>query len=198
MSVDYATADGTAKAGEDYTAVSGTLSFAAGETEKTVHVPILDDEVDEGREQFEMRLSNESGAYLRGTCTSKATGTIRNTDRVPAALLARFGRATAEQVVTHIEERMAAPRRRGFRARFAGRELRSGQERDFALGLVSQFARPMGMGPAGAAPMGGGFPMGMGSHPAGAGAFGVSSGRHRHGRRDGHDRHGRRGAARWA
>ena len=175
VSVDYATADGTAKAGEDYTAVSGTLSFAAGETEKTVHVPILDDEVDEGREEFEMRLSNESGAYLRGMHKA-ATGTIRNTDRVPAALLARFGRATAEQVVTHIEERMAAPRRRGFRARFAGRELRSGQERDFALGLVSQFAQPTGMGPAGAAPMGGAALMGMGSHAAGAGAFGVGTG----------------------
>ena len=176
VSVDYATGDGTAKAGEDYTAVSGTLSFAAGETEKTVHVPVLDDDVDEGREQFEMRLSNESGAYLRGIHKT-ATGTIRNTDRIPAALLARFGRATAEQVVTHIEERMAAPRRRGFRARFAGRELRSGQERDVALGLVSQFAQPMGMGgPAGAAPMGGAALMGMGSHAAGAGAFGVGTG----------------------
>ena len=83
---------------------------------------------------------------------------------MPAALLARFGRATAEQVVTHIEERMAAPRQRGFRARFAGRELQSGQEGDFALGLLSQFAQPMGMGAAGAAPMA------MGSHAAGASA----------------------------
>ena len=169
VSVDYATADKTAKAGEDYTAVSGTLTFAAGEMEKTVHVAILDDDVDEGSEQFEMRLSNESGAFLRGM-HKKATGTIRNTDLIPAALLARFGRATAEQVVTHIEERMAAPRRRGFRARFAGRELQPGQERDFALGLVSQFA-PMGTG---SHP--GVAPMGMGSHAAGAGAFGMSTG----------------------
>ena len=34
---------GTATAGSDYTAVSGTLTFAAGETEKTVSVPVLDD-----------------------------------------------------------------------------------------------------------------------------------------------------------
>ena len=175
VSVDYATADGTAKAGEDYEAVSGTLTFAAGETEKTVQVPILDDDIDEGNEKFEMRLSNESGAYLRGT-HKKATGTIRNTDLIPGALLARFGRATAEQVVTQIEERMAAPRRRGFRARFAGRELRPGQERDFALGLVSQFA-PMGMGShAGASPLAGAAPMGMGSHAARAGAFGMGTG----------------------
>ena len=55
---------------------------------------------------------------------------------MPAALLARFSRATAEQVVTTIEGRMAAPRQRGFRARLAGRELRSGSERDFAAGFL--------------------------------------------------------------
>ena len=44
----YATRDGTAKAGEDYTATRGTLAFAAGETERTVEVPILDDALDEG------------------------------------------------------------------------------------------------------------------------------------------------------
>ena len=37
-----------------------------------------------------MRLANESGAYLRNM-HRKVTGTIRNTDRIPAALLARFG-----------------------------------------------------------------------------------------------------------
>ena len=102
----------------------------------------------------------------------EATGTIKNTDLMPAALLARFGRATVEQVVEHIEERMAAPRRRGFRARFAGRELQPGSERDFALGLLSSFA-PRGAGPAGAVPMGGAAmgaaaPMAMGSRAAGA------------------------------
>ena len=127
-------------------------------------VPIIDDVIDEGSEYFLLRLSNLRGATLEDR---EVEGVIRNTDMIPGALLARFGRATAEQVVTQVEERMAAPRRRGFRARFAGRELRSGQERDFALGLMSQFAQPMGMGPAGASPMG------MGSHAAGAGAFGV-------------------------
>ena len=71
---------------------------------------------------------------------------------MPAALLARFGRATAEQGVQHIEERMAPPRQRGFRARFAGREFQPGSEREFALGLLSSFA-PMGTGLGGAAPM---------------------------------------------
>ena len=52
----------------------------------------------------------------------EATGTIESADLMAAALLARFGRATAEQVVQHIKERMVALRERGFRARLAGQE----------------------------------------------------------------------------
>ena len=172
FSVDYATSDGSARAGEDYTAASGTLSFQAGESSRTVEVAVLDDAHDEGEETLTLRLSNASSGRLTD---GEATGTIENTDLMPAALLARFGRATAEQVVTHIEERMAAPRRRGFRARFAGRELQPGSEGDFALGFLSSFAQPMGVGPAGAVPMGGAAPMGMGSHAAGVGAFGAGT-----------------------
>ena len=164
FTVDYATSDGTAQAGADYTAASGTLSFQSGDSSKTIDVSVLDDAHDEGEETLTLTLSNASGAYL---ADGEATGTIENADLMPAALLARFSRATAEQVVTTIEERMAAPRERGFRARLAGRELQSGQERDFALGLLSQFAQPMGMGPAGAGPMA------MGSSPAGAGTAGM-------------------------
>ena len=43
LTVDYATADGTAIAGQDYTSTSGTLTFSAGETSKTIQIPILDD-----------------------------------------------------------------------------------------------------------------------------------------------------------
>ena len=137
FSVAYATSDGSALAGEDYTAASGTLSFEAGESSRTVEVAVLDDAHDEGEETLTLRLSNASGGEVTD---GEATGTIENTDLMPAALLARFGRATAEQVVTHIEERMAAPRQRGFRARFAGRELQLGSERNFALGFLSSFA----------------------------------------------------------
>ena len=185
LTVDYATADGSARAGEDYTAASGTLSFPAGETSASVEVGVLDDAHDEGEETLTLRLSNASGGVL---ADGEATGTIENKDLMPAALLARIGRATAEQVVTHIEERLAAPRQRGFRARFAGREFQPGSERDFALGFLSSFTQPMGIGPAGAAPMGGaamgaapmgggaiggGAPMGMGPHTAGAGGRGA-------------------------
>ena len=48
VTVDYATSDGTATAGSDYTATSGTLTFPAGSTAaRTVSVPVLDDGVEE-------------------------------------------------------------------------------------------------------------------------------------------------------
>ena len=100
VTVDYATADGTAKAGEDYTATSGTLTFAAGERVKTVSVPILDDGHDEGHETFLLRLSNVAGAREGDL---EATGTIENTDKMPKAWLARFGRTVAEQVVDSVQ-----------------------------------------------------------------------------------------------
>ena len=71
---------------------------------------------------------------------------------------------------------MAAPRQPGFRARFAGRELQPGSERDFALGFLTQVAQPMGMGPAGAAPMGGPG-MGRADYSRGPLTLGLSVGR---------------------
>ena len=51
--VRYATRDGTATRDDDYTFTRGTVSFAAGETSKTVSVPILDDAIDEGEENVQ-------------------------------------------------------------------------------------------------------------------------------------------------
>ena len=122
VTVDYATADGTAKAGEDYTATTGTLTFAAGERVKTVSVPILDDGHDEGHETFLLRLSNVAGAREGDL---EATGTIENTDRMPQAWLARFGRTVAEQVVDSVQARLEAPRAAGAQATLGGQALPS-------------------------------------------------------------------------
>ncbi|WP_188261485.1 cellulase family glycosylhydrolase [Azospirillum tabaci] len=64
VTVDYATADGTAKAGSDYLATSGKLTFAAGETTKTVAVKVLSDDVTEGIENFSLKLSNPTQATI--------------------------------------------------------------------------------------------------------------------------------------
>ena len=122
VSVDYATADGTATAGADYTAASGTLTFAPGETEKTVSVALLDDAIDEGRETFTLKLSNPRGAYLRGI-HREAEGTIRNDDPLQQAWLGRFGRAAASDAVAAVTARFETPRTAGSHLTFAGQRL---------------------------------------------------------------------------
>ena len=106
VTVNYATADGTAKAGEDYTATSGSLTFAAGERVKTVRVPILDDAIDEGEETFTLRLSNAKGAR---TGDGEATGTIANADPLQKMWLSRFGRTVASHVTDAVSDRLGTP-----------------------------------------------------------------------------------------
>jgi hypothetical protein len=66
VSLDYQTVDGEAKAGADYAAVSGQISFVPGETVKTVRVPLLNDASAESGEAFGLRLSNPMGAEAPG------------------------------------------------------------------------------------------------------------------------------------
>ncbi|MDB5250884.1 MAG: glycoside hydrolase family 16 protein [Flaviaesturariibacter sp.] len=81
VTVNYTTIDGTARAGEDYTASAGTVTFSANESEKKVVVPVTADDGREGDETFSLVLSNAGGASIaRGT----ALATIVNDDtRVP-------------------------------------------------------------------------------------------------------------------
>jgi hypothetical protein len=71
--VSYSTADGTAVAGVNYTAVSGTLTFAPGETAKGILVPTLNDGVADPTRSFTVNLSNPTGGVLANT---QAVGTI--------------------------------------------------------------------------------------------------------------------------
>ena len=106
VTVDYATADGTATAGEDYTATSGTLTFAAGESSKTVSVTVLDDAIDEGEETFSLSLSNAAGARIGD---GEATGTIANDDPLQKMWLSRFGRTVADHVTGAVSDRLSGP-----------------------------------------------------------------------------------------
>ena len=90
VTVDYATSGGTAASGDDYTAASGTLTFAAGVLEQTVEVTALTDRTDEGDETFTMSLSNPSGATLAG---GEATGTVENVAPPPPTLSVADARA---------------------------------------------------------------------------------------------------------
>src|SRR5262249_33506902 len=68
---------GTATAGSDYTATSGTLNFAAGETAKTITVKVNGDQTVESNETVNVTLSNPTGATI---ATGSAVGTITNDD----------------------------------------------------------------------------------------------------------------------
>ena len=80
VSVDYLTEDGTAVSGSDYVAASGGLTFDPGQTSKQVNVDILDDNVSETTETFNLSLSNAINATL-----ADASGTARIIDNEPSA-----------------------------------------------------------------------------------------------------------------
>ena len=81
VSVQYATADGTAKAGSDYTSASGSLTFAPGELTKTISVAVIGDTTVESNEKFVVKLSTALGATI---LTGTGTGTILNDDAATA------------------------------------------------------------------------------------------------------------------
>ena len=165
MTVDYATSDGTATAGADYTSTSGELTIDAGRSSATIEVAVLDDEHNEGSETFSMTLSNaSSGQFTDAT----ATGTITNHDALPAALVARFGRTAAVHVLEQVEERVNAPRAPGFDGRIAGRAINREMGRDFALELLQGIAGNTGAGR-------GGLQDGAAGHPGTRGNFGTTS-----------------------
>ena len=124
VTVDWHTIDGTATAGEDYVRAEDTLTFATGETRKTIEVTVLDDNHDEGREMMVVYLSDPSGAQM-GRRT--AVGWIENADVIPQAWIARFGRTVADQVIDAVQDRVTAPRTEGAEVTLAGRRILDGK-----------------------------------------------------------------------
>lgn len=73
VQIDYATSNGSATADSDYTAASGTLTFADGVTSQTFDIPILDDTQSEGHETVTLQLTNPTNGVILGT---RATATL--------------------------------------------------------------------------------------------------------------------------
>src|SRR5439155_4485255 len=82
VSVDFSISDGTALRGLDYTAQNGTLTFGPGETDKTITVTVLDDNLTEGNETVLLGLSNPTGGVGLGGQTH-AVLTIVDDDLLP-------------------------------------------------------------------------------------------------------------------
>jgi len=99
VTVDYATSDGTAVAGIDYTASSGTLSFGAGVTTRTFTILILNDGVPGGDETVNLTLSSPTGGSVLGT-PAQALLTIRSDDPVLQFSVAAFSVSEKGPVAT--------------------------------------------------------------------------------------------------
>ena len=169
---------GTAAEGTDYLKFpKATYWMQIGKRVDTPFVRIIDDSVNDNGETVKVKISN---AHVCGDPSqtvsitrAEATGTIRNSDPLPQALMARFGRTAAVHVVEHVEERLAAPREVGVEAQVAGRQLRPGMERELARDVLRQLGSSAGMHAVGAGSPGArsGPPMG-----AAAGSLGLAAG----------------------
>lgn len=90
VTVDYHTEDGTAKAGEDYIASFGTLSFAAGETSKQITILGISDDRIEGPETFFLKFTTPTGGSTLDL--GLATITLTIPDSVPSETFTYAGR----------------------------------------------------------------------------------------------------------
>ena len=106
--VDYATEDGSARAGEGYTAVSGTLVIEAGGRERTVEVAVLPALHVTGERTLTLRLSNAVSSVIDD---GVATGVIVRESELPKAWLARFGRTASDHAAQAIARRLEAGQR---------------------------------------------------------------------------------------
>jgi hypothetical protein len=104
VTVNYATGDGTATPGSDYTPVSAMLTFAPGTTTQTVVVPVSGDAIDEADETVALTLSGATNAMIG---TAVAQGTIVDDDGPPSVTIndvtvveGNTGTGTAVFVVT--------------------------------------------------------------------------------------------------
>ncbi|HEY9639750.1 MAG TPA: Calx-beta domain-containing protein [Coleofasciculaceae cyanobacterium] len=84
MTVTYSTADSTATAGSDYTATTGTVTFAANETQKTIDIVTLDDPANEPSETFFVNLSSTDVTLT----DAQGLGTITDNDGLPKIAVA--------------------------------------------------------------------------------------------------------------
>ena len=88
VTIRWGVANGTATAGRDYLAAGGSVTFAPGQTRRTISVSVIGDRMREADETFRVGLASPRNATL-SPAASRATGTIRNDDG-PAQLAAAF------------------------------------------------------------------------------------------------------------
>ena len=116
---------GTATEGRDYTKRPKVNDWIWRGAKKSIAVvKIIDDSVNDDGETVKVRISNahlcDDASKTVSITRAEATGTITNTDHMPKAWLARFGRTATEHVLDGVRTRMTAPRKAGLHASLAG------------------------------------------------------------------------------
>ena len=118
---------GSANTSDDFPYTHYPASIHAGGTQFEIWVETFDDSHDEGDETFTVIIGSPTGATIED---GEGTGTIKNSDPLPDAWLARFGRAVAEQALDGITARIdavrAPAREAGFRGMLAGQPVGQG------------------------------------------------------------------------
>ena len=118
----------------DFRYADSRVTVYPGSTRGEFWVETFDDSHDEGRETLTVVLTEAEGAII---ADELAIGTIINSDPMPAAWLARFGRTVAEQALDGIAGRIAAPRTAGMQGMVAGQALPFGGSTGFGVANAS-------------------------------------------------------------
>ena len=133
VSVSYATADGSATAGQDYTAASGMVVFPAGSTSQTVTVQVLADDAVEGSETVFLDLSSPVGGALGDF---RAVGTILDEDQPASVSVGDAAAAEGAAVPFHLSLSAAVTRQVSVPYATGGGSATAGQDYSAASGTV--------------------------------------------------------------
>ncbi len=139
VTVDYATADGTAVDGLDFVGTSGSLFIPVGQSSGEIVIPILDDGLVEGEERFTLTLDNPQGAALRDDDT--ATVTINDDELLPVIAQPGQGRIYRDGDLIEMDATPSVVPT-GFETWFAALRDNGGDPMDpayLATGLTGEF-----------------------------------------------------------
>ena len=138
VTLNYATSDGSAAAGADYFAMSGSIGFLPGETFKLIMVPILDDATAEGWERFALTLSTPVNATL---AQASASAFIAPSDNAAVSTpVVSVDSAVADEAAGFVDVvfRMSAPSAQAVTINFtdSGSNIGSGEYGDNYGGVL--------------------------------------------------------------
>ena len=134
ISVDWATADGTATAPADYTSSSGTATFTlAGPTSQTITIPVVGDLLDEANERFTVNLTNPQPPATADITTATGTGTITDDDPTPSIVIDDVSLAEGDSGTTNANFTVAlsAPSGRNVTVKYATANSTAVQPSDY-------------------------------------------------------------------